>query len=453
MPRNGSGVFSLDPGYLATTGGTIVISQHNPVLEDIGTEITGSLPTNGSKGMAANFTMTNNRIMNLGTPTATLDAISAKEVLDGGVVFAADSGAADAYVVTLAPVPSAYVTGMRIWFSTANANTGASTIDVNSLGAKSIVKAVSTALEVGDIPANKIVDIIYDGTNFVMQNPAAASLSAATTTDMLTGTDATKYATSDAVAALWERGSDTASASNLVLGEGGYFQITGTTNITDIDFATAALGRQATLRFSDVLTISNGVDLILPGGQDITTAADDVMHIREIGGGGRILCTNYQRAADGPDAVKGQWTESYDTTRTAIVVGSVITLDDTVPTSSEGQEISNIASVVVASGQQVEINYEASIFDTGDNAFVLTLFRDTTCIDTCCMTNSTVVEAPFKTTTTFIDDDPGAATYTYSVRVAYINTGASTAHLNASNATTRAFGGLSRSGLKLRVLS
>lgn len=56
MPRS-NGVYSLPPGYLATTGQTILASQHNPPLEDIATALTGSLPRDGSAPMQANLPM------------------------------------------------------------------------------------------------------------------------------------------------------------------------------------------------------------------------------------------------------------------------------------------------------------------------------------------------------------------------------------------------------------
>jgi len=87
--------------------------------------------------------------------------------------YAADAGANDTYVITLSPVPTSYATGMVINFKANTVNTGAATINVNSLGAKSIVKGVSTALADGDIAALSLNTLIYDGTNFVLQNPIA----------------------------------------------------------------------------------------------------------------------------------------------------------------------------------------------------------------------------------------------------------------------------------------
>jgi hypothetical protein len=126
--------------------------------------------------------------------------------------------------------------------------------------------------------------------------PPAAGTSLASTTEALAGTDAAKVLTPDALAALWEKGADVASAATLSLGEGGYFHVTGTTAITDIDFATPKDGRMAMLVFDGILTLTHhATTLILPGGANITTAAGDVACIIQ-DSGDNIRCLFYRRA-------------------------------------------------------------------------------------------------------------------------------------------------------------
>lgn len=82
-------------------------------------------------------------------------------------VYAASVAGVDDYAVTLTPAPVAYVTGMVVRFKADVANTGASTLNVNSLGAKTIKKNGTTYdLGNGDIAAGQMVEVIYDGTNF-----------------------------------------------------------------------------------------------------------------------------------------------------------------------------------------------------------------------------------------------------------------------------------------------
>jgi hypothetical protein len=91
--------------------------------------------------------------------------------------FFTDSGTANAYVLSpvspfKSPVSSVatetYFNGMVIRFRAGNACSGASTVNVNNAGSKSLVKSDgSTALTTGDIPANTEVEFVYNGTNFV----------------------------------------------------------------------------------------------------------------------------------------------------------------------------------------------------------------------------------------------------------------------------------------------
>lgn len=76
-----------------------------------------------------------------------------------------DSGSADAYdlnAIGSFKSPLAYTDGMRVRFVPDNANTGASTVDVDSLGVKDIKKANGAmALTGGELPANRQVELIF----------------------------------------------------------------------------------------------------------------------------------------------------------------------------------------------------------------------------------------------------------------------------------------------------
>jgi hypothetical protein len=92
----------------------------------------------------------------------------ALDAQSGKWVYAADSGTANTLVVTLAPVPAAYTTGMALRIKANNTNTFAATLNVNSLGAKNIVRADGTSIMPGDIVAGAAQSYVYDGTNFQM---------------------------------------------------------------------------------------------------------------------------------------------------------------------------------------------------------------------------------------------------------------------------------------------
>jgi hypothetical protein len=90
--------------------------------------------------------------------------------------YAADTGVANAYVVTLTGVSTTYSAGLRIQFKAGNANTGASTLNVNGGGTKNITYQDASALSAGTIAANAIVDVMYDGTQFLLMNDPAGTV-------------------------------------------------------------------------------------------------------------------------------------------------------------------------------------------------------------------------------------------------------------------------------------
>lgn len=92
---------------------------------------------------------------------------------------ATDTGTANAYAVALVPAATAYTGGMTVRFKVANANTGASTLNVNGIGAGTIKNESGGDLMPGDLLANQIAELVHDGTNFRLQSPSRVSLSSA----------------------------------------------------------------------------------------------------------------------------------------------------------------------------------------------------------------------------------------------------------------------------------
>lgn|SRR3990167_4280659 len=72
----------------------------------------------------------------------------------------------DTYIAIANPMLISYFSELAIITKFTSANTGASTINLNSLGAKAIKKNVSIALGAGDITAGGCYLLVYDGTNF-----------------------------------------------------------------------------------------------------------------------------------------------------------------------------------------------------------------------------------------------------------------------------------------------
>ena len=83
--------------------------------------------------------------------------------------YAADAQASDTYAITLSPAPSAYATGQRFIFKANTANTGAASLNVNSLGAITLKKNHDQDLATDDIEAGSIIEVVYDSTGPVFQ--------------------------------------------------------------------------------------------------------------------------------------------------------------------------------------------------------------------------------------------------------------------------------------------
>lgn len=105
---------------------------------------------------------------------ATLGTLMPDPIRWGQGQFAADTGGANAYAMTLTPAPLAYSNGMRVQFKAANSSTGASTLNINSLGTKTITTPTGAAIAAGNITAGQVVDCQYDGTNFQMLNATSS---------------------------------------------------------------------------------------------------------------------------------------------------------------------------------------------------------------------------------------------------------------------------------------
>ena len=286
------------------------------------------------------------------------------------------SGSANAYLLSYSVAPDGYYTGQRFAFKTNFAVTGAATVNVNGLGAKTIKKIVSgalTDLSSGDIASGDYVDLVYDGTYFVWVNKGTATpvssasdsaqgiVELSTPAEVLTGTDTTRAITPDANAAIWEMGSDIASATTISIGEGGYFHVTGTTTITDIDFGTAKDGRKAILVFDGALTLThNSTTLVCPTGASITTAAGDT-------------CLVVQ---DSSDNIKVAWYQRADGTALTTSGGSIDFLG-TFDTSSGGSQTLSgldltdgaILRVVFRAVSQASNNVNFLIGTSSGNAF------------------------------------------------------------------------------------
>lgn len=95
------------------------------------------------------------------------NAVTSAESMSS-IIYGVDGGSTDDYSISLVPAPTSYTNliGVPIVFKANTANTGACTININSLGVKTIKKNISSDLVTGDILVGQITTLIYDGTYF-----------------------------------------------------------------------------------------------------------------------------------------------------------------------------------------------------------------------------------------------------------------------------------------------
>lgn len=126
---------------------------------------------------------------------------NAYDVQKNSFSYSIAGGTADVITVTLDPVPDAYTTGMSLRFKAVANNTGSTTINVNSLGAKNLYKKADgliTALEADDIINGGMFTATYDGTQFQLEGQVGAS-SGIEQGDISTSTGEVSHTTSSKV--------------------------------------------------------------------------------------------------------------------------------------------------------------------------------------------------------------------------------------------------------------
>lgn len=266
MSLNGSGVFSVNSSGQPVQSGTLITAAaFNALTADIATALSTALYKDGQQIATANQPMGGYKHTNIANATARTEYASAGQVQDGGMQFLSSVSGTNTITASITPTPSAYAAGQRFSFIVGTTNTGAVTLNVSSLGAKSIKKRASGGkvdITAADLVANTDAEVLYDGTDFVLET-----------------------------ARTYSHGADIASAStiNLDTATGDLVDVTGTTAITAI---TLAEGEERTVRFTGILTLTHGASLVLPGSANITTAAGDFAIFRGYASG-VVRCVSY----------------------------------------------------------------------------------------------------------------------------------------------------------------
>jgi len=89
-----------------------------------------------------------------------------EDIAQGRIGYVTDAGSANTIVASLPTAPTAYAGGLTVSLLAAADNTGATTINLNALGARALQRPDATPLLAGDITAGAMIVAKYDGSAF-----------------------------------------------------------------------------------------------------------------------------------------------------------------------------------------------------------------------------------------------------------------------------------------------
>lgn len=164
----------------AGTGDALVANPLSQFASTTSTQLAGVISDETGSGALVFGTSPTLTTPTLGAASGTSINLSGAATVGAGVNYCADAGVSDAYACSLSPAITAYSTGTIYTFKANTANTGAATLNLNSLGAKTIVKTaggITTTLADNDIRAGSIVEVVYDGTNLQLISASANAAS------------------------------------------------------------------------------------------------------------------------------------------------------------------------------------------------------------------------------------------------------------------------------------
>lgn len=159
---------ALVAGNPVVTNTPISSVTHNATNTDIATALSNSIAANGETPITGNLQMNGFRHTGASVGLAVDDYATVAQVQSAGSTYGGTAGGtADVLTLTLSPAPASY-TNLQFWFivgASPNATT-TPTINVNALGAKTMVRAGGGALAIGELQAGYLIRAVYDGTNF-----------------------------------------------------------------------------------------------------------------------------------------------------------------------------------------------------------------------------------------------------------------------------------------------
>ena len=171
--NNGTGGWVGD----ASLGIGIEAGRHDTQDNDFATGINQCLNKDGSNAATGNLNLGGFRYTNAGAATARTDLPQVAQVQDGDYIWlGTTAGTATAQTASATPAITAYKAGLKFrmkngsGLGSTGSNVTAHTININSIATKNIVEQDGANPTVGSWVAGAIMELVYDGTSFVITN-------------------------------------------------------------------------------------------------------------------------------------------------------------------------------------------------------------------------------------------------------------------------------------------
>lgn len=263
-----------------------------------------------------------------------------------------------------------FVTGTSTPKNTYSDN-GLTTPNANPVVADSAGRFGAIYLETGSYKAElrTAAEVVIWTEDPVEGTPGGSTLGATTFTGAITMSGAAINETARASIASATTVNIGAAAANSIL-------ITGTTTINAFD--NVAAGRRRSVTFAAALTLThNATSLILPGGANIVTAANDSAEFLSLGSG-NWQCLSYKRQSGRSIVDPSQVLQIVESLSSAAATGTtVMPQDDTIPQITEGDEYMTVAFTPLNAASKLLIEAEGIFASSAGGAFgTVALFQD-----------------------------------------------------------------------------
>jgi hypothetical protein len=362
MPFTGS-TFNLIAGHPRAAADPLPVSFFNNTMTDFATGFSSVVKKNGDTTMTGNLPMGGFKVTGSADGSALTDLVTLQQLQKSYATLLGSVSGTNTVTAAATPTITAYATGLSFILIPANTNTGAVTLNINSVGAVNLQKNSNTALAAGDLLAGVAYNVMYrSGGYFELMGEApatrllATSGTAGTNTITATASPAPTAYVSGALVVLIpannntgavtlnlnslgaqavEKGSGTALAANdLVSGYTYLLRYNGTKfivlNPTQSTLEVSTAGR---LQYTNATTLTfvpfngnqlyiNGVNYTIPAaGITVTTgstALSTLYYVYAYMSGSTMTLEASTTAPTSVDTTTGIRNKSADTTRTLV---------------------------------------------------------------------------------------------------------------------------------------